>query len=439
MDSVPKLGQSKANEKLAAIPGQIPPLSDRVMGCVFAPRCSLAIEKCFIERPSLDSVSAEAQVRCHRWPEIAAGTVSAHQKAFTGAGQQTHPNDDKVVLNIKDVKVEFPITRSLTDSVAARARQSIKAVDGISLSIQRGHTLGVVGESGSGKSTLARTVVGLVEPTSGTIELFGLQLPARLSRRERATLRRLQYIFQNPEEALNPYLTIGETLTRPFVTLLGQSSTESRANAQRLLTAVGLPADYSTHLPGQLSGGEKQRVAIARAFAASPALIIADEPVSSLDVSVQAAILKLMGDMQQENNNTMLFISHDLAVVGYLADSIAVFYAGQVMELADAAELFKPPYHPYTEALLSAVPSLDPSATQHPIRLEGDVPSQIDVPAGCRFHPRCPRYLGDICREQTPPWQLTDSGSHILCHIPWPELKAQQKPAASNGGEGRSG
>lgn len=438
MDSIPKLGQSKVNEKLTAIPGQIPSLADRTTGCVFATRCALAVEMCFVERPSLDAVSSETQVRCHRWPEIVAGTVSGNLKTLTGAGQQPHPNDDEVVLEIKDVKVEFPITRSLADSVAARPRQSIKAVDGISLSIQRGHTLGVVGESGSGKSTLARAVVGLVEPTNGTIELFGLELPSRLTRRERDTLRRLQYVFQNPEEALNPYLTIGETLTRPFITLLGQTSSEARTNAQKLLSAVGLPADYSHRLPGQLSGGEKQRVAIARAFAASPGLIIADEPVSSLDVSVQAAILKLMGDLQHKNNNTMMFISHDLAVVGYLADRIAVLYGGQIMELAEASELFKPPYHPYTEALLSAVPSIDPSAVQRPMKLEGDIPSQIDVPGGCRFHLRCPHYLGDICREQAPPWQLTDRGSGILCHIPLPELQAQQEQMSVNkvGGRG---
>jgi peptide/nickel transport system ATP-binding protein len=193
-----------------------------------------------------------------------------------------------------------------------------------------------------------------------------------------------------------------------------------------LLADVRLPAAYARRRPGQLSGGEKQRVAIARAFAADPELLLADEPVSSLDVSVQASILNLLSALQSEHGTGDLFISHDLAVVGYLADEIAVIYAGQLMELSPAEALFQPPHHPYTEALLSAIPLIDPDVEQAPIRLEGDVPNQIDMPPGCPFHPRCPRYLGDICATQRPPWRETEDGQRIFCHIPLAELKEAQ-------------
>ena len=425
LDSVPRLGQNKAGVRLTAIPGQIPSLTERGTGCVFAPRCVLALEYCFDKRPILDMADQQHLVRCHRWPEIAAGEISArNQSGATTAGMVGTSNE--TILDVSNVKVEFPINRSLIDFVAARPQESVKAVDGISVSIRKGHTLGLVGESGSGKTTLARAIVGLVERTGGEIELLGEVLPAKLSQRDLETLRGLQYVFQNPDEALNPYLTVGETLQRPFITLMGQTRAEARVNATKLLGAVRLPADYMERMPRQLSGGEKQRVAIVRGFATNPALLLADEPVSSLDVSVQASILQLMEELQKTHEGTMLFISHDLAVVGYLADRIAVLYAGQLMELADAADLFEPPYHPYTEALLSAIPLIDPDAKHRELRLTGDVPSQINVPTGCPFHPRCPRYLGDICRDVVPPWQETPQGARIFCHIPPADLVAQQ-------------
>ncbi len=425
LDSIPRLGQNKAGVQLTAIPGQIPSLTERRTGCVFAPRCALALERCFNERPTLDLTPQGHLVRCHRWPEIAAGEISARSRSGAATTGVARP-DGETILKVADVKVAFPIHRSLIDSLAGRPRESVKAVNGISVSIQKGHTLGLVGESGSGKTTLARAVVGLVERTGGEIELLGATLPAKLSQRDLETLRRLQYVFQNPDEALNPYLTVGETLQRPFITLMGQTRAEAQVNATKLLESVRLPAAYMDRLPGQLSGGEKQRVAIARGFATSPELLLADEPVSSLDVSVQASILHLMDDLQKTNDGTMLFISHDLAVVGYLADRIAVLYAGQLMELADAANLFEPPYHPYTEALLAAIPLADPDAKRQSIRLTGDVPSQINVPTGCPFHPRCPRYLGDICRDVVPPWQETPQGAGIFCHIPPADLAAMQ-------------
>ncbi len=429
LESVPQIGQSKLHVELQAIPGQIPSLQDRPSGCVFAPRCALAIDRCHVERPQLDNPVDGRRIRCHRWPEIAAGEIS-----YSGSAGimpvQIHESNEQV-LELDDLQVYFEIGRSFTNVIKRQPGQIVKAVDGVNIKLDKGQTLGIVGESGSGKTTLARAIVGLAIRTGGEINLLGFNLPPELNKRPVETRKLLQFVFQNPEEALNPYMTIGETLRRPFISLLNKTREEADAEVDNLLQAVRLPSEYSRRLPSQLSGGEKQRVAIARAFATRPDLLITDEPVSALDVSVQASILNLLREMQSDNNNTLIFISHDLAVVGYVADLIAVMYVGQIMELATAESLFQPPYHPYTEALLSAIPSLDPLAKQDRIRLQGDVPSQVDLPSGCPFHPRCPRYLGDICKTETPPWQEKETGERVFCHIPLEDLTAVQQPVAS--------
>jgi peptide/nickel transport system ATP-binding protein len=269
--------------------------------------------------------------------------------------------------------------------------------------------------------------MGLVEKTGGEIELLDRPLPARLAERDLEILRRLQMVFQNPEEALNPHLSVGESLRRPFITLLGKNRQEAGLEARRLVRALRLPDSCLDRLPGQLSGGELQRIAIARAFATHPDLLVCDEAVSSLDVSVQSSILNLLSQLQAEEGISLLFISHNLAVVGYLADEIAVIYLGRLMEVAKAAELFKPPYHPYTEALLASIPSIDPETGQKALRLEGEIPSPVDIPTGCPFHTRCPRFLGEICVQQTPPWQtVQSSGKRYFCHIPEDELREVQ-------------
>jgi peptide/nickel transport system ATP-binding protein len=308
-----------------------------------------------------------------------------------------------------------------------RPGQVVKAVDGVDLTLDKAQTLGIVGESGSGKTTLARAIVGLAERTGGEIDLLDIRLPVGLDSRSLETMRHLQYVFQNPDDALNPHMTVGRTLQRPFISLLGMSLQEAAERIPEMLQIVRLPASYAGRYPAQLSGGEKQRVAIARAFATDPDLLIADEPVSALDVSVQASILNLLRDLQLDNHNSLVFISHNLAVVGYLADRIAVMYLGRIMEIADSSRLFEAPMHPYTEALLASIPQIetDPSLQRKP--LEGDVPSQINPPSGCPFHPRCPRFLGDICRSELPAWQDTGSGDRIFCHIPLEDLRLAQK------------
>jgi peptide/nickel transport system ATP-binding protein len=427
LDSVPRLGDNKSSVTLQAIPGRIPSLRERPAGCVFEPRCPLAIEIC-LERPPLETLPDGRQIRCHRWPEIQAGEISSQIPPSLQQLLETDSQADDAlpVLELKELKVHFDIRRSLGEVISRKSALKVKAVDGIDLNLGRGKTLGLVGESGSGKTTLARAVIGLEKATDGSMKLLDIPLPSGLNKRDKETLGHLQIVFQNPEEALNPYMSVGETLRRPLMTLRQMSREEADQEVNRLLAAVRLPTTYAQRRPDQLSGGEKQRVAIARAFAANPNLLISDEPVSALDVSVQASILNLLSELQQELGSSNLFISHDLAVVGYLADDIAVIYAGNLMEVAEAEALFKPPYHPYTEALLSAIPLIDPGAEQEPIRLEGDVPNQIEIPSGCPFHPRCPRFLGDICVDEQPPWQQAANGKRIFCHISPEELLEAQ-------------
>ncbi len=429
LDSVPRVGRNKSSNPLPYMPGSIPALDDLPPGCVFAPRCPLAIEQCHRKRPPLEHPVSGRSVRCHRWSEILAGEISARWAVAQSAnGKEAVIERGTPALHIKLLKQYFPVGRTLLDFLSRKPQQMVKAVDGVNLDVRRGKTLGLVGESGSGKTTLSRAVMALVEKTSGDIELLDVPLPAKLTQRNLDTLRQLQMVFQSPEEALNPYLTVEQTLRRPLMTLLGLSRAQADAQVATLLQMVRLPENFAHRPPAQLSGGEKQRVAIARAFAASPELVVCDEPVSALDVSVQAAILNLLNELQTEKHSSYLFISHDLAVVSYLADDIAVIYLGELVEVGRTEDVLHPPYHPYTEALLSAVPLPDPTVKQATIRLEGNVPSPTNIPPGCRFHTRCPRHLGNICVTQRPPWQTAENGHRIQCHIPLEELQEIQEP-----------
>lgn len=424
LDSVPRLGENKSAIRLSPIEGAIPGLNELPHGCIFRPRCPLAIEICE-QAPPLFESGPDRLSRCHRWQEIDRGEVTARQEHpfFEHRVAAAKPTQ---ILDLQGVKVHFTQRGRLPSRLSRAETSGVRAVDGVSFQVNRGQTVGLVGESGSGKTTLARSVMGLTPLTAGEMKLLGQALPPSLRERDKAMRAHLQIVTQNPSEALNPYLTVGESLRRPLQTMLGFSREQAERRAAELLQAVHLRPEYGRRFPAELSGGEKQRVVIARAFATNPDLLVADEAVSSLDVSVQASILNLLNEMQAEHASGTLFISHDLAVIGFLADDVAVIYLGKLMERSHIDTLFEPPYHPYTEALLAAIPLIDPDARQAEIRLEGEVPSAVDVPTGCPFHTRCPRFLGDICVEGTPPWQTGADGKEIFCHIPLEQLQQDQ-------------
>jgi peptide/nickel transport system ATP-binding protein len=423
LNSIPKLGMHKNKGALPSMTGQIPSLTELPMGCIFAPRCSFAIDICHQEHPPLEHPNEDRSIRCHRWHEILEVDIS-----HPGSGVLSSPSQLKIaepVLQVKDLEVGYRISTPGFGSLLGR-KEVFNAVDGVGLDVGAGRTLGIVGESGSGKTSLALGIMGLPDSVEGKIHLLKVPLPQKLEQRDKDALRKLQMVFQSLDEAFSPYLTVEEILSRPLRNLLGMDKDSAQQRAAELLDMVRLPREYLHRYPRQLSGGEKQRVAIAQAFAANPNLLIADEPVSALDVSVQANILNLLKELQTQHHTASLLISHDIAVVTYLADEVAVMYLGQVMEFSDARQLFTPPHHPYTEALLSAVPVADPEHTAHPIRLEGDITSPIDKPTGCPFHTRCPRVIGDICKEETPRWQTTKEGKQIFCHIPLEKLTENQ-------------
>jgi peptide/nickel transport system ATP-binding protein len=362
----------------------------------------------------------------HTQKLVASHMEPGDRKARSRAQQHNQEGDSRKLV-IQDLTVRFVRAVTWRGWLAGSGGAGLEAVKQVSLEIPAGSVYGLVGESGSGKTTLARAVMGLVAPASGRIELGGDPLPVRLENRSKDLLSRLQMVFQDPDEALNPYLTVGESLARPLRLLRGFRPVEARRETHRLLEAVHLPAGYTQRLPGQLSGGEKQRVAIARAFASSPDLLAADEPLSALDVSVQAAILDLFIEMHERTGTSLLFISHDLTVVGYLSDWIAVLYRGELMEFGWAEDLFKLPHHPYTETLLAAIPSLEKNQKAAIPRLENDPPGIDEDLPGCPFHTRCPRYLGSQCAEQRPPWMVDPvSGKAYLCHIPPEQLVRDQ-------------
>lgn len=423
---VPRVDASKHEVRLHTIPGYIPRLDQLPAGCIFGPRCLLAEAACAQQRPALTEVGVGHLSACRRWREVEADRgrfVRARERAVTA---RVAP-DGPAVLEAQGVKKYFKGSGRMFSLSLPGKTPTVRAVDDISLSARRNLTVGIVGESGCGKTTLARCIVGLEEASAGEIRLEGQRLAATTSRRPRALLKKLQMIFQNPDASLNPQHTVADIIGRPL-TLLGNLSREAALErTAALLEAVNLPVSYLNRLPHELSGGEKQRVAIARAFAAQPSVLICDEPISALDVSVQAALLNLLVELQASEGNAYLFISHDLAAVRHISDWIVIVYLGRLWEVGPAAQVFAPPMHPYTEALLSAIPIPDPDVRQERIRLTGSVPSAVNIPPGCRFHTRCPRKLGSLCETEEPAWQTLDGQHRICCHIPLETLRQLQK------------
>ena len=418
---VPRFERDAGKRLLTSIPGLIPRLDELPRGCVFAPRCAFVREECTLRRPPLVEVEPGHFSACLRWNEL----PTAAEYARAAQVIPPHAEERREVLRVEDLRKSYPAVERLFGASGGEQKM-VKAVDGVTLWVRQGNTLGVVGESGCGKTTMLRAVIGLAPRTGGEITLGGAALEPGVAERPRFILKRLQMVFQNPEASLNPRHTVGRAIARPLSLLAGVPRAKLKDRVLSLLRAVNLSESYYDRLPEELSGGEKQRVAIARAFAADPELILLDEPLSSLDVSVQASLVNLLTELQERNGVSYLFISHDLAAVQHLSHWIAVMYLGALMEWGDAAEVFAPPYHPYTEALLSAIPVADPDVVQRPLRLEGSVPSALNVPGGCRFHTRCPRKLGTICETQAPPWREGKNNHSIYCHIPLEELTRLQ-------------
>jgi oligopeptide transport system ATP-binding protein len=324
--------------------------------------------------------------------------------------------ESKTLLAVRDLKMHFPLTQGI---VLQRTIGYVRAVDGISFSIERGSTLGLVGESGSGKTTIGRTLIRLYKPTEGQI-LFDNQDLAHVEGEPLRQMRqRLQMVFQDPYASLNPRFTIGSLIAEPMHIYHMGSAEEIRERTIELLRVVGLRPEYVDRYPHEFSGGQRQRIAIARALSINPEFVIADEPVSALDVSVRAQVLNLLQRLQQQFHLTYLFVSHDLSVVRHIADRIAVMYLGKIVEIADRDELYTAPKHPYTRVLLSAVPIPDPvvERKRQRIILSGDLPSPVNIPRGCRFHTRCPMAQA-ICREVEPAFEAKEGREHYAaCHF----------------------
>ena len=430
MRCVPRLGQDKGDSYLYPIPGRVPSPSKLPPGCIFEPRCEYAREQCREQKPELRPICDSRWARCHFAEEISETGWTPPEEVIAGlAAHQEQPREPEIVLRVEDARTYYEAPRK---RLVSGEKQYVKAVDGVSIEARKGRTLGIVGESGCGKSTLVKTIVGMERPHGGEFEFLGIDISTPVSKRDLALIQELQMVFQNPDTTLNPSFTAGRQVARPLRRFGTVPPNQVRDEVIRLLGVMGLGKRYYDRLPRQLSGGEKQRVGIARAIAGRPGLILCDEPVSALDVSVQAAVLNLLLEIQSEMGTTLIFVAHDLSVVRFVCDTIAVMYLGQIAEIGPAEAIYAPPYHPYAEALLSAVPIPDPSARQKHVRLSGPVPSALNPPDGCRFHTRCPRRAqmlpdgGRICEWEDPPWQGMGDDHRIACHISLETLRQME-------------
>ncbi|HQU80937.1 MAG TPA: ABC transporter ATP-binding protein [Azonexus sp.] len=399
---------SRRGMALTTIPGQVPSLAAMPAGCRFADRCAHVMPVCRESAPDWRSVAASHALRCY-WSGGA--TATADNTPRIGLGHLIP--EMAPFLDVVDLKVHFPIRRGILQRTVGQ----VLAVDGVSLAISAGRTLALVGESGCGKTTVGKALLQLVNTTSGSVRLGGSELVGMQGKRLRAARRHMQMVFQDPFASLNPRLRVGEIIAEGMSALGLESDGATRGRAvAALLKQVGLPDEAAGRYPHEFSGGQRQRIAIARALAVQPELLICDEPTSALDVSVQAQILNLLKKLQEELGVAYLFITHNFAVVEYLANDVAVMYLGRIVERGSAQEVLRSPKHPYTQALLSAVPVPRLDAPSAAIRLPGETPSPANPPAGCHFHPRCPQAM-DVCRQRYPESTGVSATHTVNCYL----------------------
>jgi peptide/nickel transport system ATP-binding protein len=403
--TTPELGKQK---NLRAIPGQIPALGDIPDGCIFADRCEFATDECRSGDIEMEDVSENHETRCLNWETAVDDPIESE---FTT--RETSTAGD-VILEAENVVKHYDqgtiVQKLLTD------HNPVQAVQGVDLQVSENETVGLVGESGCGKSTLGRTLLRLHDPTEGTIRYRGDDLQD-LSKSEIEAFRsECQILFQDPEASINPRKTVKSVIERPLKLFTEMDAGARDERISELLDQVFLTEDLKSKYPHELSGGQQQRVAIARAFATNPSLVVLDEPVSSLDVSVQASILNLLNDLREEFDTSYLLISHDMGVIETVCDRLAVMYLGKIVEQGSIRDVFEPPYHPYTRSLLSGIPSLDPASGDNRLRLEGDVPSARDPPTGCSFHTRCPQKIDGVCEAEEPTLQPVGNSDGGIPH-----------------------
>jgi peptide/nickel transport system ATP-binding protein len=406
------------NRNLAVIPGTVPSLSEEFVGCRFASRCESAWARCRAEAPAAVEIGAGQTVRCHLYDvkdqrlEVSQESAAA-QTEKRSADMAEGLAGSSSLLAVQDLKVYFPIRKGILQ----RAVAHVRAVDGVSLEIHSHRTLALVGESGCGKTTVGKGILQLVPVTSGRVTFDGVDLNSLASGALRPLRKDFQIVFQDPYSSLNPRMRVVEIVEEGMVALgVGTGPRERQERVDELLVQVGLSPEMRFRYPHEFSGGQRQRLAIARALAVEPKLLICDEPTSALDVSVQAQILNLLKDLQQRLGLAYLFITHNISVVQFLAHEVAVMYLGRIVERGSVEEVLGAPRHPYTRALLSAVPVIDPARQREIIRLRGELPSPVNPPSGCHFHPRCPNVMPE-CRQAYPGATNISATHDVRCFL----------------------